>query len=104
LKPLRIVGPAELELREATMWYRERDQRVADRFAAEVRKTLRLIEQLPGTGGSVPGVDQRDVRRMPIHSFPYHVIFVDLGDRLEVVAFAHNRRQPTYFVARLHRS
>ena len=71
MKPLRIVDPAELEFREATKWYRERDPRVAGRFAAEARKTLRLIEQFPRIGGSVPGVDDRDVRRMPIHSFPY---------------------------------
>jgi len=104
LKPLSIIVPAELELREATEWYRERDPRVADRFASEARKTLHLIEEFPRIGGSVPGVDDRDVRRMPIHSFPYNVVFVDLGERLEVVAFAHKRRQPGYFMARLRRS
>jgi hypothetical protein len=41
---------------------------------------------------------------MPIHSFPYSVVFVDLGDTLEVVAFAHYRRRPTYFLNRLRRS
>jgi plasmid stabilization system protein ParE len=104
LKPLRIVAPAELEFLEATKWYRERDPRVADRFAAEARKTLQLIEQFPRIGGLVPGVDDRDVRHMPIHSFPYNVVFVDFGDRIEVVAFAHKRRKPAYFMARLRQS
>jgi toxin ParE1/3/4 len=103
LKPLKIIVPAELELHEATMWYRERDPRVADRFAAEARKTLRLIEQFPQIGGLVVGID-RHVRRMPIHAFPYGIVFVDLGDSIEVVAFAHNRRRPAYFMARLRRS
>jgi len=71
---------------------------------AESRKALRLIETFPQIGSRVPGVDDRSVRRMPIHTFPYHIVFVDLGDRLEVVAFAHNRRRPGYFMDRLRRS
>ena len=104
MKPLKIIVPAELEFHEATMWYRERDPRVADRFAAEARKTLRLIEQFPQIGGLVFGIDDRHVRHMPIHAFPYNIVFVDLGDSIEVVAFAHHRRRPAYFMARLRRS
>lgn len=103
MKPLNIVEPAENEYREVTTWYRERDPRVADRFAEESRRALQLIETFPGIGGRVPGVDDRDVRRMPVHTFPYHIVFVDLPDRLEVVAFAHNRRQPAYFMNRVRR-
>jgi plasmid stabilization system protein ParE len=101
LKPLNIVEPAELEYREAADWYRARDPRVAERFLTETRRTLALIETFPQIGGRVPGVDENEVRRMPIHTFPYHVIFVNLPDRLEVVAFAHNRRRPAYFLDRL---
>ena len=104
MKPLKIIVPAEIELHEATMWYRERDPRVADRFAAEARKTLRLIEQFPQIGGFVFRIHDRHVRRMPIHAFPYSIVFVDLGDSIEVVAFAHNRRRPAYFIARLRQS
>jgi plasmid stabilization system protein ParE len=104
LKPLKITGPAEAELRDATSWYRERDPRVADRFVAEARRTLALIESFPQIGGRVPGVDDRDVRQMPVHAFPYQIVFADLPDRLEVVAFAHNRRRPAYFLDRWRRS
>jgi len=41
---------------------------------------------------------------MPIHAFPYSIVFVNLGDSIEVVAFAHNRRRPAYFMARRRRS
>lgn len=101
MKPLQIVEPAEVEYQEATAWYRDRDPRVAERFVAETRRTLELVEAFPQIGGRVPGIDDKDVRQMPIHSFPYHVVFVRLADRLEVVAFAHNRRQPGYFADRL---
>ena len=100
---LQIVEPAEIEYQEATTWYRDRDPRVAERFAAETRRTLELIEAFPQIGGRVPGINDENVRQMPIHSFPYSVVFVRLFDRLEVLAFAHNRRRPAYFVKRLRR-
>ncbi len=103
MRLLKIAAPAEAEFREATAWYRDRDPRVADRFTSEAARTLNLIQSFPQIGGRVPGVDDDDVRRMPIHTFPYHVIFVDLRDHLEVVAFAHNRRRPAYFISRLRR-
>jgi toxin ParE1/3/4 len=100
LKPVAISDPAREEFREATRWYLERDERVAARFAMETRRILELIERFPNVGSHVPGLDA-EVRRMPIHNFPYHVVFVDLGDRIEVAAFAHKRRRPGYFLKRL---
>jgi plasmid stabilization system protein ParE len=104
LKPLQIVEPAETEYRETLTWYRNRDVRVADRFAAEARRTLALVESFPQIGSRVPGVDDADVRQMPIHTFPYSIVFVNLPDRLEVIAFAHARRRPAYFMDRLRRT
>jgi plasmid stabilization system protein ParE len=103
LKPLKVVEPAEAEYREAVAWYRDRDPRVADRFTAETRRTLEVIEAFPQIGGRVPSVHDDDIRRMPIQKFPFHIVFVNLPDRLEVVAFAHNRRRPAYFMERLRR-
>lgn len=45
----------------------------------------------------------RSIRQMPIHVFPYHIVFANLIDTIEGVAFAHNRRRPAYFVKRLRR-
>ncbi|MDQ3282424.1 MAG: type II toxin-antitoxin system RelE/ParE family toxin [Acidobacteriota bacterium] len=101
---LQIIAAAEVELREAVAWYRERDVRVAARFAQETRKVLKLIDEFPQIGGRVPEITDPHVRRMPIHTFPYHVIFVRLDARTEVVAFAHNRKQPAYFIRRLNRT
>jgi plasmid stabilization system protein ParE len=104
LKPLQIIGAAEAEYVEATVWYRDRDPRVAEQFVAETRRTLQLVESFPQIGGRVPGMDDRHVRQMPIHAFPYHIVFVELPNRLEVVAFAHDRRRPGYFISRLERT
>ncbi len=101
MKPLTVIAAAEAEFEEAAAWYRDRDVRVANRFVAEARHALTLIETFPQIGGRVPGVQDTNVRQMPIHTFPYCVVFVSLPDRSEVIAFAHNRRKPGYFIERL---
>jgi len=97
LKPIRLRERARHELREATAWYRERSGEVADRFAAEVRQTLHHLEQFPETGAFVPGVVDRDVRRLPVHNFPYHIVFIRLKRHISVLAIAHDRRRPGYW-------
>jgi toxin ParE1/3/4 len=104
LKPITILPPAEVELQGATNWYRERDPRVGARFTAEVRRTLELIESFSQIGGRVSGVDDPAVRALPVARFPYQIVFVERAETIDVVAFAHHRRRPAYFVERMRRS
>ena len=94
---VRLRLRAKRELREATEWYRERNAEVGERFAAEVRHALQHLEQFPSTGAFVPGVADSDVRRLPVHNFPYHIVFVRLADHISVLAIAHDRRRPGYW-------
>jgi plasmid stabilization system protein ParE len=98
LKRVRLRHRAKRELREAIAWYGERSEAVAKRFAAEVRQALEHLEQFPSTGAFVPSLADPDVRRLPIHNFPYHIVFVRLADHISVLAVAHDRRRPGYWV------
>ena len=97
MKPVRLRKVAKQDLREATAWYAERNAEVAQRFTDEIARTLELIERFSSTGALVPGVADRDVRRLPVHNFPYHVVFITLSDRVAVLAIAHDRRRPGYW-------
>jgi len=55
LKPLQIIGAAEAESVEATVWYRDRDPRVAEQFVAETRRTLQLVESFPRSEAAYRG-------------------------------------------------
>lgn len=99
MKPVLLRRGAKRDFREAAAWYRERNADVADRFAAEVGRTLELLGQFPLTGGFVPGVDDPEIRRLPVHNFPYQVVFIRLPDRISVLAIAHDRRKPGYWDA-----
>ncbi len=78
------------------LWYRDKNPEVADRFIHEVERTFELIERFPATGARVPLVDGK-ARRLPVAGFPYHVVFEELADRVEVLAIAHDRRRPGYW-------
>ena len=96
MKPLLIQPPARQDLREAASWYRERNAEVGDRFVAEVERTFQLIERFPATGARVPLV-AGGARRLPVSDFPYHVVFKEFADRIEILAVAHDRRRPGYW-------
>jgi toxin ParE1/3/4 len=96
LRDLRIQPLAERDLRGAAVWYRERDRKVAERFLAEVERTLKLIELFPDAGSRIPAYTGR-ARRLPVDTFPYHVVFEAFLDRIEVLAIAHDRRRPGYW-------
>jgi len=57
-----------------------------------VQKTLELVESFPGTGARIPMVTGK-ARRLPVAGFPYHVVFEELLDRVEVLAIAHDRKR-----------
>lgn len=97
MKPLLIQRRARRDLHEASKTYGERNVEVGERFVAEVERTFELIERFPNTGARVPLVTGR-VRRLPVNDFPYHVIFEVFADRVEVLAVAHDRRRPGYWL------
>ncbi|MBI2215036.1 MAG: type II toxin-antitoxin system RelE/ParE family toxin [Acidobacteria bacterium] len=99
MKPARFRSVAKAELREAVAWYRERDKTVARRFLAEVRTSVEFAESFPGAGAPVPGVDDAAIRRLPVHGFPYHVVFIELETRIAILAVAHDRRRPGHWRA-----
>lgn len=96
MKPVLVQAAARRDLREAATWYRERNSEIAGRFVREVEHTLELIERFPKTGARISLVDGL-ARRLLVAGFPYHVVFEDLIDRIEVLAIAHDRRRPGYW-------
>jgi plasmid stabilization system protein ParE len=95
--PVRLRRIAKRDLREAVEWYRERNADVARRFIDEVYRALALLESFPGTGGPVFGVDDPDIRQLPVHNFPFHVVFKRFAARIAILAIAHDRRRPGYW-------
>lgn len=55
-----------------------------------------MLENFPSTGAKIPLVEGK-ARRLPVIGFPYHVVFEEFADRVEVLAIAADRRRPGYW-------
>ena len=103
-KPLRTEEEAERELEEALRWYEEKRPGLGAEFLSAVDDALTQIRRLPNTGGRVPQVNpDLRVRRIPLKKFPYHVVYLETDDAIRVLAFAHDRRRPGYWLSRYER-
>ena len=93
---------ARAEVRAAALWYEERRAGLGDRFVVRVNEALRRLEEAPAVYPVWPGTE---VGPVPIHKavldqFPYLVAFELHTDRVVVLAVAHAKRQPLYWLAR----
>ena len=88
---------ARRELVEAIAYYNAERQGLGSEFREEVQRVLALLTRFPGLGQPVRG----SVRRMMLSRFPYHIYYRHLASgTLRILAVAHNRRRPVYWVGR----
>lgn len=100
-KPFRAQDEASEELDHAARWYEERRPGLGQRFLASVDITLHQIQRFPGAGAPVPAVPENlAVRQAPIKGFPYHVVYLETADTIHILAFAHDKRRPAYWLPR----
>ena len=99
--PVRISEEADAEMAEAARWYETNRAGLGIEFLDAVDTAVARIVEAPRMGSLVPGVSDQTIRRRPVHRFPYHVVYMDLSDRLQILAIAHDRRRPGFWVGRL---
>ena len=102
MKAVRLAEEAIDELFEAAAWYRERRPGLESEFLAEIDRVLPLIGNSPASFPRLLDVPKDLViRRALLPRFPYAVIFMDLGEHVRVLAIAHAKRRPGYWVDRV---
>lgn len=98
MRAVRLVfhPDAADEYAAAARWYGERSAAVHDSFVAEVERAFRVIVAFPNRW---PRYGPRN-RRVLVRRFPYSVVYLEKGGRLWVVAVAHAKRKPFYWIRR----
>ena len=99
--PFRFHPAAEAEFNAAIDWYVARSTNAATDFAADVRNAVQLIVELPQAWPTWPGRD--DLRVRVLRRFPFSVIYSVETETMVVVAVAHHRRRPGYWLGRAPR-
>lgn len=102
MKVVRLSPEAVDELVEAAVWYRARQPGLELEFLAEVDRVLPLIRNSPASFPRLLDVpEDLVIRRALLPRFPYAVIFMDLGTQVRVLAVAHAKRRPGYWLDRV---
>jgi plasmid stabilization system protein ParE len=97
LLPVRLSSEAQADADAAIDWYiGENAFNAADDFTDEVERALGLLSQFPELGET----GTHNTRTLPLHSFPYSLIYRLQGDKIRVIAVAHHSRQPGYWIGR----
>ena len=99
---LRLDPEAKRELRDAIAYYAERSKPAARMLRDRIRDTSRRIADRPLSFPALvqPALDP-PVRRALVPDFPFAIVFLVLDDAIQILAIAHTRRRPGYWLERV---
>jgi len=97
-RPIRTARPASEELTAAVRWYEEQRSGLGAEFFDAVLETLARIAEHPEAGAVAFGAIE--ARRMLVAGFPYHVVYRRGVEDIRVLAFAHLKRRPGFWMHR----
>jgi toxin ParE1/3/4 len=99
---LRLEPEAVEELEAAASWYEAKQKGLGVEFVAAVDDALSIAREAPLAFATALGAD--DVHRVPVERFPYVAVYLVTAETLHVIAIAHARRRPLYWLGRARRS
>ncbi len=89
---------AVAEARAAREWYEARSSEAAKAFISELDEAVEQVAQFPDRWAKyISGTQHYLLRR-----FPYVVIYRRKTESVQVIAVAHEKRNPGYWKARLN--
>ena len=102
MKPVGLSPEAVLELIEAATWYETRQPGLAIRFLQEIDQAQQAIQSRPKSFLQLANIAvDLEVRRALLPRFPYALVFLELQTEIRVLAVAHAKRHPDYWLNRL---
>ncbi len=87
-----ILPPAKEDIRDAALWYDEKQKGLGKRFINQVREKVYFIKQNPQTGS----VRYDNVRTMVLNVFPFmmHYTINEDSETIIISAVLHTSRNP----------
>lgn len=89
--------PHEAEFDQAIDYYLDQaGAPISREFATVVRQTLALLGEHPAIGKPA----RIQARSIPLHGFPFNLVYRVSPDRLVIIALANQSRRPGYWARR----
>lgn len=92
-----FLRPAQAEVDEAVGYFDEQREGLGDRFEQDLLAAVQSMMAQPLAGKLVSG----RVRKWRLRTFRYNLIYVVDPEEIIVIAVAHHRRRPNYWLSRL---
>ncbi len=89
---------AATEHLENVAYYEERQPGLGASYLAEFEVVLEQVCEAPGR---YPIAQRPEIRRIRLQHFPFTVFYREFGEMVQVLAVAHHRRRPLYWLGRL---
>ena len=99
MKSYKLHPQARADLLAASEYYERKSRALAGRFAVEMDRLVQEVCANPG----LFRIFRKETRWHFGGRFPYAVIYVEEPDHVLVLAFAHFKRRPGYWIDRLWR-
>jgi len=94
---VRFLTLAETEVDDAAAWYEEQAEGLSRDFLDELDRAVRLIRIYPLLAQQI----EPEIRRFLFARFPYSLIYGIDQETIVVIAVAHQRREPRYWLDRV---
>ena len=89
---------AEVEHLDHVAYYESRQAGLGQGYLSEFEKVMAAIDEGPH---HFPLIVTSRLRRAHLRRFPITILFRESGGQMQVLAVAHKRRRPGYWVTRL---
>lgn len=94
---LEFFEEASEEVEEHRAWYRERSETAEAAFLRELDRAAELAVEAPGRWPRYLA----GTRRYVFRTFPFSLVYFVENETVKVVAVAHSKRRPGYWLKRL---
>ena len=88
---------AEAEHLDTVVYYETRRAGLGALYLAAFEQALETVRDNPHRYRIV---NEPDIRRVPLARFPLSIIYRETSKRVEILAVAHHKRRPAYWIAR----
>lgn len=98
---LRFAPEVPGELAEAALWYEGKRAGLGGEFLGEIEGVLPVIASRPRSFPRLTVKTGLEIRRALLPRFPYALVFLVRDEELRVLAVAHAKRRPGYWLTRV---
>ena len=94
---VRFLTLAQQDIADAVIWFEGRQPGTSVAFFDALDRAVRFIKAYPCAGEEI----EPEIRRYLFDRFPYSLIYGIDGESIIVIAVAHSRRDPHYWMERV---